>query len=371
MNSKIKNELITLYKPVIYDDNDFVILKLSSKPDIEKQSEAVNIIKKKFGLDIKYIKVANNENKGINEITFYKNKKLFKELKVFYIYWDVSIRAENYTELINNEKKNNSIKKDDHENIESEKRNIKREKLIFPDSKKFKYSRYQKSDNYDKIAKIAIIIDDLGYSYNSTYDFLTLGFPITFSYIPEAENNKKIYNLFKHFGYDILLHLPMEPLKGKQYVEKNAIFTDMTDNEIDKRINSFFSEYPDVIGVNNHMGSRAVNDPRVMNIVFKNLKKKDLFWLDSKTTLNSISKDIAEIHELEYFMRDVFLDNENNEKTIREYMDKLVSRAKKNGYAIGIGHIQSAKLVPVLIDYYNNKEKLGIEFVSIKDLQTE
>ena len=362
LNKKIKSDLITIYKPRFYDDSHRIfILRLFSKPTDDIQNKAYKKIKEKYGLEIKFEKITSTEDKGINKIVFFKRNKKFNEIIPIYIYWDKSIEEKETTKMTYHKQE----AKLRYEKIEEKRRNEKQEKLYKPQGHGFKYCRHIETPFLEEKARIAIVIDDVGYSYNSTYDFLTLGFPVTFAIIPDMPKSKMFYKLFRKYGYELILHIPMEPLKGKQYVEKNALFIDMTDQEIKNRIMYFLDDYPDVIGANNHMGSKAVTDARLMNIVLSELSIRNKLWLDSMTNLNTISKEVASVCDLSYYKRDVFLDNNKDRYSIKTSMEQLIKKAKQKGSAIGIGHIQTKELVPVLKEYYDKRDELGIEFVPL------
>ncbi len=190
LNKNIKKDLIEMYKPVIFDDSkNIFVLKINEKPAIELQQEVFNIIQQKYGLETKFEKINNNYESGINKITFYKNNNKFNDLKPIYIFW-----GEN---LIIPEKEEISKKELNYEKIEEKRKNEKQEDLIKPDIKQFKHGTYEKERFVTEKSKIAVVIDDVGYSYNSTYDFLSLGFPITFALIPEMKDSDKFYRLFR------------------------------------------------------------------------------------------------------------------------------------------------------------------------------
>lgn len=366
LNKKMKKDLIEIYKPIISDDSkNILVLKVNKKPDIELQKKTFRIIQQKYGLAIKFDKIRSNDDSGINKITFYKNNNKFNDLKPIYIFWDENLII---PEEIIPESEAVVKKEYNYEKIEEKRKKEKKEELKKPDIKQFKHVTYEKSRVVIDKPKIAIVIDDVGYSYNSTYDFLSLGFPITFALIPEMKDSDKFYSLFKEYDYEMILHIPMEPLKGKQYVEKNAIYSDMPEELIKNMIKGYLKEYPDVIGANNHMGSKVMTDARAMNVILNELSLNDKLWLDSMTNINTISKEVAALHNLSYYERDVFLDNSKNITEIRKSMNELIKEAKKKGKAIGIGHIQTKELVIVLKEYYNNRYELGVEFVPLSKL---
>jgi len=358
LNKNIKNDLIVLYNPKSYEDaQNIFILSLSAKPLFIKQKEVFEKIRDNYGLTIKFEKIKNIGNNGINRLKFYKGNNEYKEICPIYIYWHENIEIiksrDDIKEIIKYEKTDANL-------------NIKKQDILkSPDVSNFKYCKTSNIQQANNKVKIVIVIDDVGYSYDTTYDFLSIGIPLTFGIIPDLQNSKKFYNLFNKYGYKTILHIPMEPLKGSKYVEKNALKTNMSDMDLKYKIQNFLNNYPDVIGANNHMGSKAITDARLMNILIGELKNNDKIWLDSRTTIGSCSKEIASIYNMKNYERDVFLDNNKDRASIKKAMELLINEAKKKGYAIGIGHVQSKELVYILKEYYNKKDMLGIEFVTL------
>jgi polysaccharide deacetylase 2 family uncharacterized protein YibQ len=116
------------------------------------------------------------------------------------------------------------------------------------------------------------------------------------------------------------------------------------------------------------MGSKSVTDKRLMNILLNELSKKNMFWLDSMTNINTVSKEIASNYNLQFFERNVFLDNEKDYNSIKKAVETLINEAKIKGYAIGIGHAQTKLLAPVLKEYFLKSNELSIKFVPLKSL---
>ena len=167
-----------------------------------------------------------------------------------------------------------------------------------------------------------------------------------------------------------MLHLPMEP-KGYPAPDKNpgkgAILMDTPRREIAKIIAQDLSNIPYVQGVNNHTGSRLTEDREMMNLILKELKKRNLFFVDSKTSPNSVAYREARRLGLKCGERDVFLDNELDLDYIKGQIRLLGRIALKEGQAIGIGHAHSltARAIRESIPELENQ---GIEFVLVSEL---
>jgi polysaccharide deacetylase 2 family uncharacterized protein YibQ len=120
-------------------------------------------------------------------------------------------------------------------------------------------------------------------------------------------------------------------------------------------------------GVNNHMGSKATSDQRTMEIVFKQLKKRGFFFLDSFVTLDSVCLSLAHKMNLAILKRDVFLDNKAERSYIVKQINKLKDISKARGYAIGIGHDRKLTL-EVLSEVMPELQNEGYKFVYLSEL---
>jgi len=385
---EIKKTLVSVYNPIIFEDTDATILiKLKKKPDNNENYEFYERINNEYGFEAKFEKIAAIDDKGINKITFYKNGRKNENINDVYIYWDEKSVIDG-KKIVTNDLKNNAEKSKISNDKNAVQKNEKlKEYIEIKKSKEMKLEKKEKSitenspvknevkniavkkkekPKVENSAKICIIIDDVGYAYGSTEKFLALGFPLTFAIIPDMPLSDKYYEMITAHNYDVIAHIPMEPQKGRQYVEKNGLFTDMTDSEIKSRVEKIFAKYPKAIGANNHMGSKAVTDGKLMNALISVLAENNKIWIDSMTNHNSLSKEMTAIYKMPYYDRDVFLDNEKDVISIRKSMDRLVYEAKRNKFAIGIGHAQSDNLAVVLKEYYDKRDALGIEFVDLK-----
>ncbi len=219
-------------------------------------------------------------------------------------------------------------------------------------------------------ARVAIIIDDLGMGGGATRELLTLDRPLNFSILPFLPHSKDTALEAKKKGFLVMLHLPMEP-KGYPAPDKNpgkgAIFMNTSREEIAEIIAQDLSDIPYVQGINNHMGSRLTEDEEIMNLVLKELKERDLFFLDSKTSLESIAYREAKRLGLKCGKRDVFLDNEIDLDYIKGQIQLLAKIALKEGRAIGIGHAHSLT-IRALRESIPGLEDRGIEFVLVSEL---
>ena len=213
---------------------------------------------------------------------------------------------------------------------------------------------------------IGLIIDDFGYRNDHVSNgFLQLPGKLTYAIIPGHDYSQLFSKKAYDAGYEIIVHLPMENI-GKTYGEEEYVLMSyFQDDEIKNRINKAFDHLPESIGLNNHQGSRGTADSRVMTLLAGVIKEKKKFFIDSRTTNNSLAETTMRKYGVPTNKRDIFLDNELDEEKIKIQLLKLADTSEEKGIAIGIGHVKPqtlnvlAKEIPVL-----QEKGFRFEFVS-------
>ena len=209
---------------------------------------------------------------------------------------------------------------------------------------------------------IGIVIDDFGYRNDEISDgFLELDARLTYAIIPGHRHSTSFGEKAVESGYEVIVHMPMENT-GKTYGEEEFVLMTTMDNEtIQRRLNNAIKEIPTAIGMNNHQGSKASADQNVMSNVAKVMKERGMFFLDSRTTIETIGETTMEIFGVPTARRNIFLDNEDDEEKIEKQLMKLVKRSEEVGSAIGIGHVKP-KTLNVLSDQIPKLKKKGYKF---------
>jgi uncharacterized protein len=186
---------------------------------------------------------------------------------------------------------------------------------------------------------VAIIIDDIGYDRKMAEGFLALGVPLTFSVLPKGTYNHSIIDEALKKNVEIMLHLPMEP---NNYPSVNpgpgALLSTMSPDELIAQLKADLDSVPTAKGVNNHMGSKLTASSSQMRQIFTILKKRDLFFVDSRTSVKNLCRPSAALLRLPFAERDVFIDHEPTPAFIKKQLRLLIKRARRQGYAIGIAH---------------------------------
>ncbi|MCK4537477.1 MAG: divergent polysaccharide deacetylase family protein [Candidatus Krumholzibacteria bacterium] len=191
---------------------------------------------------------------------------------------------------------------------------------------------------------VSIVVDDFGFFNNKLVkEFLELDVPVTISVIPGLKHSEKICKMAEGAGKEALCHLPMEPEKGADDVgDIPLVRTAMSGREIERIVVKALKTTPGVIGMNNHMGSRATADRGVMDAIMKVCAREDIIFFDSLTSSKSVVREAAAAAGVGSARNDLFLDN--NKKDTRENMKKLLSLATRRGRVIAIMHVRRESL---------------------------
>lgn len=188
----------------------------------------------------------------------------------------------------------------------------------------------------------AIVIDDLGNNMAGTEEIVGLPFPITVAVMPFLPTSKKDAEAAHRNGHEVIVHLPMEPLKGnKSWLGPGAITCDLSDDEIRKRVHAAIDDIPHAIGINNHMGSKATVDERVMRIVLEVCRERGLFFLDSHTNYRSIVSKLAKQMGVPCIENHLFLDDVKSKMHVLNQIKLLQKHLREHEPCIAIGHVGS------------------------------
>ncbi len=215
--------------------------------------------------------------------------------------------------------------------------------------------------------KVAFIIDDLGYETEVAKKMIELEFPITLAILPFVRYSEFIAEEGRKNNQEIILHLPMESSNSSANPGPGAIQSYMSEEEIRQSVRDSILNFPYIIGVNNHMGSKITENREIMEIVLDEIKGYNLFFIDSMTTKDSIAYEVAQEMSIKSAVRSVFLDNENDMEYIKGQMLVVQETALREGEAIAIGHSRIntfyvlKRMIPELI-------KAGIEIVPVSEL---
>ncbi|WP_160720935.1 divergent polysaccharide deacetylase family protein [Bacillus sp. USDA818B3_A] len=191
-----------------------------------------------------------------------------------------------------------------------------------------------------KELKAAIIIDDFGGGTGGVRDFLEGNIPITAAVMPFTESSRAHAEWAHKNGFEVMVHLPMEPKKGKRsWLGPKPITVDLSKEEVRKRVEEAIKSVPYAVGLNNHMGSRAVENEEIVRTIVEVAKEKNLYIVDSGTSPGTKFPEMAKEYGVPLLKRDVFLDDISSSSYVRKQMVRLAKVTEVKGQGIAIGHV--------------------------------
>ena len=191
----------------------------------------------------------------------------------------------------------------------------------------------------EELPRVSVVVDDLGRDLQVAEVIMALGQPLTLALLPLRQHTQEIAEEAHRRGYELLLHMPMEP-RGYPLRDpgEGALFVSMDEQRIKASIERCIEALPYVQGVNNHMGSRFMEHADKVAILMEELRAHGLFFLDSLTTPRSKGLSVAKEVGVTAIERDVFLDNAHDEEDFMKQWRLLIQRARHRGKAVGICH---------------------------------
>ncbi len=221
------------------------------------------------------------------------------------------------------------------------------------------------------LGKIALVIDDWGYNFTDPALLDEVAQPLTISVLPNLKYSKHIAQWARKRDYEVILHLPLEPEKKDSglysRLESGTILCSMSEKEVRDNFRKAISSVPNAEGVSNHMGSKATQDKRLMKIIFEEMSRANLYFLDNLVTNKSICQDKSRQMNIKFAQRDVFLDNYSDPQYIKSQFHELKEIAKRRGYAIGVAHARKTTL-RIIKEIVPQLEKEKIRFVYLSEL---
>ncbi|PYE52333.1 divergent polysaccharide deacetylase family protein [Paenibacillus barcinonensis] len=188
--------------------------------------------------------------------------------------------------------------------------------------------------------RMAIIIDDVGNDMKGTSEILNMPVKLTVAVMPFLQTTKKDATAAHEKGMDVIVHMPMEPKKGRpEWLGPGAITSNLTDEQVREHVEKAIDDVPYAIGMNNHMGSKITSDKRIMSIVLDVCRERGLFFVDSRTNFRSVVGELATAKNMPPVGNDIFLDDQNTKAHIRKQLNLAAQRAVDKQSCVVIGHV--------------------------------
>ena len=240
------------------------------------------------------------------------------------------------------------------------------EKKQEPAKKAFGFDKAKKS------AQLVFVFDDGGQNLEQLKAFLNLPFPITVAVLPQITHSVEAAEMVRKSGNEVILHQPMQSVNANINPGPGAITPDMTEAQILSQLFVNINQISPIAGMNNHEGSGITADAEIMAMILQMASENGIYFLDSRTNVDTKVPYVARELGYSYYERNIFLDNEKTRENALAELKKGLALANKNGSVIMIGHIWSADFLPALLQeaYPELKEK-GYTFSVVSKSKAE
>ena len=197
---------------------------------------------------------------------------------------------------------------------------------------------------YDKKIKpkIAIVIDDVTTQAQKD-KILSMGYKINMAFLPPTKTHPDSAKIAQSLSFH-MIHFPMQASGAFKGEEINTLTINDSYETIEKRVKQLREWYPNAVYTNNHTGSVFTENEEAVDKLFRALKKYNFIFVDSRTSAKSVAKKYAKKYDMPYIVRNTFIDNDRDFKSIQNQLKKAIDIAKKQGYAIAIGHPHTVTL---------------------------
>jgi polysaccharide deacetylase 2 family uncharacterized protein YibQ len=184
---------------------------------------------------------------------------------------------------------------------------------------------------------LVLIIDDIGHRLDTGRAATRLPGRVNLAVLPFTPHAAELAEAGFASGKEIMLHAPMSSQVAGD-TEPEPLTADLPEPDFRALLARQLDAVPYVRGVNNHMGSELTRQPEAMAWLMSELVRRELYFVDSRTTADTVAAASAREAGVPHLSRRVFLDNDPNEAAIEERFEYAIAEARRMGVAVAIGH---------------------------------
>lgn len=186
-------------------------------------------------------------------------------------------------------------------------------------------------------ARLAIIIDDIGYNLIQSQRAAQLVGDFTLAVLPFTPHGNQVAQLAHQQGKELMLHAPMSNLSNMP-LGRGGLHSGMNQDQLTSTLRADLDSLPFIKGVNNHMGSQLTQDANSMRWVMAELRRRGLYFVDSRTSAQTRALEVAQAEQIPSVKRDVFLDDVQEPAAVAAQFRRALQLAQTRGSALAIGH---------------------------------
>jgi hypothetical protein len=155
--------------------------------------------------------------------------------------------------------------------------------------------------------------------------------------LPHTPHALSVSALAQQHNKEVMIHLPMSSL-NRDVSDPLTLTEQLTPEAFDLLLGEALRAVPGARGVNNHMGSSLTGNRPAMTRLMRRLREENLFFIDSRTSPDTVAATVAGELKVPHTSRDVFLDHTRTSEAIAVALGQAVNLALETGSALAIGH---------------------------------
>lgn len=221
-------------------------------------------------------------------------------------------------------------------------------------------------------AYVSLIFEDAGMDEQEVQKLLEINLPFDVAIIPFLPFSNKIALMCSKSNKEVLMHLSMEPEdQNTVWLTPRSIMNNTPDDEIEKIFKDAMLNLPHSKGFSIHLGTLVCTNEKIVGHLVSLAKANNMIVVDSTSSPKSLFSKIGKQKGIEVISHDVILDSKNELKLIQDKFKLLFNKAKKKGFAVGIGHLgQDGGLTTIeaFKEAVKDAQKENIKFVFVSDI---
>ena len=214
--------------------------------------------------------------------------------------------------------------------------------------------------------RIAVVIDDFGLTYKKNVpdeDWYAIKWPATYAVMPASARTAESAKRTKESGHELIIHFPFDRFLSLKLPKDRVEPSDLA--EVEKLLDKAFAQIPGAVGLNNHRSYRATLNAPLMTAFMERLKKRELYFLDSRVSPKSVAYEEARRAGLPAAKNWIFLEEAKHysKEFAAKMLRRCAARARKQGSCVVIGHHYFHGTYEALIEEVPKLQAEGFEFV--------
>lgn len=191
--------------------------------------------------------------------------------------------------------------------------------------------------SHPTLPRLVLIIDDIGDNLALGRRAVDLPGAVAIAILPHTPHAATLAAQATQRNKIVMLHAPMSN-HSRQLTGPGTLSTDMDRHRFLTVLRANLAAVPQARGVNNHMGSELTEHPLQMSWLMGELRQRELFFVDSRTSPHTTAEVQARSAGVPHLRRHVFLDHNRAPAQINAQFERWLALARKTGTAVAIGH---------------------------------